>query len=430
MDIIGLRTSHLSTHSCINLKILRTAGAAWLEGDAVSTIALAEAAATARCRRGSECCTALASLQLALLLTNLRCTDEARRAVRQAAATIDDPAITSVTALVRAKIALCEGSFDEADDLCDTGMGATADPRLASWAPIGNMVRALTAMRRGAVATMIRYADQLKEDVIFGRDTFPWNSPAWLVVQIIEAEKGWEVAVPLARRLLDSESSTRRLLLSEPTAASFLVRILLRADEREPAQRARHCAAVLAEQNPEFHVLSAASLHLEGLLEKDVGLLKQTATSDCDAWTLALMNEDIGDLLAEDSREFRQACAHYETAMRSYAEAGSPRDSSRVRSKLRPHNTSMAAARFWPNSRIPVLTDTEYAVAELVAGGLTNAEVAGKMFLSRHTVAFHLRKIFQKVGAKSRIELAVMWKQLVAREGLDVAGGEPLTQVS
>jgi DNA-binding CsgD family transcriptional regulator len=68
-----------------------------------------------------------------------------------------------------------------------------------------------------------------------------------------------------------------------------------------------------------------------------------------------------------------------------------------------------------------MLTDTEYAVAELVAGGLTNAEVAGKMFLSRHTVAFHLRKIFQKVGAKSRIELAVMWKQLVGRENLDIA---------
>ncbi|MFX0579409.1 helix-turn-helix domain-containing protein [Nocardia nepalensis] len=342
--------------------------------------------------------------------------------MQQATTTVDDPAVNAATALVRAKIALCDGSFDEADDLSDTGMAVTADPRLASWAPIGNMVRALTAMRRGAVATMIRHADQLKEDVIFGRDTFPWNSPAWLVVQIIEAEKGWEVAVPLARRVLDSESSARRLLLSEPTAASFLVRILLRAEDREPAQRARRCAATLAADNPDFRVLSAVSRHLEGLLEKDVSLLQQTATSDCDPWTLAVMNEDIGDLLSENSREFRQACMHYETAMRSYAEAGSPRDSSRVRSKLRPHNTSMAAARFWPNSRIPVLTDTEYAVAELVAGGLTNAEVASKMFLSRHTVAFHLRKIFQKVGAKSRIELAVMWKQLVVREGLDIAG--------
>lgn len=421
MGIMGLAASGLSTHNCINLEILHTAGSVWLEGDVVSAISLAEAAATARCRRGSECCTALASLQLALLLTNLRRIDEARHAVRQAALAVDDPAINAVTALVKAKIALCDGRIDEAGNLCDAGMLVANDPRYASWAPIGNMVRAITAMRRGELATMIHHANQLKEDVLFGRDPFPWASPAWLVVQIIEAEKGWEVAVPLARALLESEASTRGFLLSEPTAASFVVRILLRAGDRETAQRVRRCAVALAAENPEIHAIAAAALHLEALLEKDVNLLQQAVASGCDTWTRASVNEDIGDLLSESSEEFRQVCAHYETAMRSYADAGSPRDSSRVRSKLRRHDTSKAAARFWPSSRIPALTDTEYAVAELVAGGLTNAEVAGKMFLSRHTVAFHLRKIFQKVGAKSRIELAVMWKQLVGRESLDIS---------
>ncbi|WP_345595319.1 helix-turn-helix transcriptional regulator [Streptomyces marokkonensis] len=424
--ITGLTASCLSTHNCINLEILRTAGSVWLEGDVVSAIALAEAAAAARCRQGSERCTALASLQLALLLTNLRRIDEARRAVRQATAVLDDPAINAVTALVRAKIALCDGRIDEAISLCDTGMVVANDPSLASWASIGSMVSAIIAMRRGELATMIHHANQIKEDVIFGRDglwgrdTFPWNSPAWLVVQIIEAEKGWKVAVPLARGLLTSESSTRGLLLSEPSAASFLVRILLRADDRETAERGRRCAAVLAAENPGIHAIAAAALHLEALLEKDVSLLQQVAASDCDERTRSSVNEDIGDLLSESSGGFRQACMHYETAMRSYADAGSPRDSSRVRSKLRRHDAPKTAARFWPSSRISVLTDTEYAVAELVAGGLTNAEVGGQMYLSRHTVAFHLRKVFQKVGAKSRIELAVMWKQLIGQD-LDVA---------
>ncbi len=429
LGIEGVTASCLSAHNCINLEILNTAGSVWREGDVVSAVSLAEAASTARCRRGSARCTALASLQLALLLTNLRCIDEAWHAVRRAVAAVDDPAIHAVTALVRAKIALCEGRVTEAVDLCDIGMVVANDPRYASWASIGNMVRAITAMRRGELATMIHHANQLKEDVLFGRDAlfgqdtvaFPWDSPAWLVVQIIEAEKGWEVAVPLARGLLGSDSSTRGLLLSEPAAASFLVRILLRADDREPAQRGRRCAATLAAENPDIHALKAAALHLDALLEKDISMFKQAAAASRDAWTRASANEDIGDLLSESPGECRQASAHYETAMRSYADAGSPRDSSRVRSKLRRHDTSKAAARFWPSSRIPMLTDTEYAVAELVAGGLTNAEVAGKMFLSRHTVAFHLRKIFQKVGAKSRIELAVMWKQLVGRENLDIA---------
>jgi DNA-binding CsgD family transcriptional regulator len=51
-------------------------------------------------------------------------------------------------------------------------------------------------------------------------------------------------------------------------------------------------------------------------------------------------------------------------------------------------------------------------VALLVAEGLTNVEVAAKLFLSKHTVDSHLRKIFAKLDLKRRVELA----RLVARE--------------
>jgi transcriptional regulator of acetoin/glycerol metabolism/DNA-binding CsgD family transcriptional regulator len=52
------------------------------------------------------------------------------------------------------------------------------------------------------------------------------------------------------------------------------------------------------------------------------------------------------------------------------------------------------------------LTDTERSVANLVAEGLTNRQIAERVFISRHTVDFHLRAIFRKVGVASRIELA------------------------
>jgi DNA-binding CsgD family transcriptional regulator len=52
------------------------------------------------------------------------------------------------------------------------------------------------------------------------------------------------------------------------------------------------------------------------------------------------------------------------------------------------------------------LTPTERRVAELVAQGHTNREVAGRLFLSTKTVAAHLTSAYAKLGVRSRTELA------------------------
>jgi DNA-binding CsgD family transcriptional regulator len=52
------------------------------------------------------------------------------------------------------------------------------------------------------------------------------------------------------------------------------------------------------------------------------------------------------------------------------------------------------------------LTATERAIAELVAAGHTNEEVAAALSLSPRTVAWNLSKIYRKVGVRSRTELA------------------------
>lgn len=51
------------------------------------------------------------------------------------------------------------------------------------------------------------------------------------------------------------------------------------------------------------------------------------------------------------------------------------------------------------------LTDTERSVAHVVAEGLTNREAAERLFLSPHTVDFHLRSIYRKLGTSSRVQL-------------------------
>ena len=65
----------------------------------------------------------------------------------------------------------------------------------------------------------------------------------------------------------------------------------------------------------------------------------------------------------------------------------------------------MVASRIARESGWDAMTDSELAVARLVAQGLTNREVAEKLFVSPHTVNSHLRQIFAKLDINSRVEL-------------------------
>ena len=52
------------------------------------------------------------------------------------------------------------------------------------------------------------------------------------------------------------------------------------------------------------------------------------------------------------------------------------------------------------------LTAQERQIAELARGGLSNPEIGARLFLSPRTVEWHLRKVFGKLGIRSRHELA------------------------
>ena len=137
------------------------------------------------------------------------------------------------------------------------------------------------------------------------------------------------------------------------------------------------------------------------------------AGGDADADTDGRCHRIVVDL-AERGPDRGEAIRVLESVLGTYTAVGATRDAARVVNKLREHGVRRGAIRTVESeaTRPHGLTNTEFAVAELVSQGHTNCEVGRQLFISRHTVAFHLKKVFQKLNITSRVELAAAWKVL------------------
>jgi DNA-binding NarL/FixJ family response regulator len=62
----------------------------------------------------------------------------------------------------------------------------------------------------------------------------------------------------------------------------------------------------------------------------------------------------------------------------------------------------------------PLLSEREREVLEAIAAGSTNREIAGRLFLSPHTIKEHTSALYRKLGARNRAEAV----QLAQRIGL------------
>lgn len=97
-------------------------------------------------------------------------------------------------------------------------------------------------------------------------------------------------------------------------------------------------------------------------------------------------------------RHKRQAAEQLRRALETFDRLGARRWSQRATAEL-----SRVGV---PAQLAAGLTETEQQVAELVATGLSNREVAARLFISMRTVESNLSRVYHKLGLRSRTELA------------------------
>ena len=108
-----------------------------------------------------------------------------------------------------------------------------------------------------------------------------------------------------------------------------------------------------------------------------------------------------GEWLRRDNRR-QDARGHLRSAYDILSAAGADAFADRARRELAAAGDPVADRAAHTSD---ALTVQEAHIAGLAADGLTNAEIGARLFLSPHTVEWHMRKVFTKLGISSRRQL-------------------------
>ena len=120
----------------------------------------------------------------------------------------------------------------------------------------------------------------------------------------------------------------------------------------------------------------------------------------------AFARQLLGQALAARG-EREEAIAELREAERELDACGSLRERDAVRRELRKLGARREArGPAAGETGVDSLTKREHEIAALVTDRMTNKEIAAELFLSEKTIESHLRNIFFKLGAGSRVDVA------------------------
>jgi DNA-binding CsgD family transcriptional regulator len=154
----------------------------------------------------------------------------------------------------------------------------------------------------------------------------------------------------------------------------------------------------------------ASALYCRGMLNHDAAELMRAAeryeAASRPLLRAKALEAAASEFIVSDDRD--QARGAFTKAVEIYSALGAVTDVARLQTIFRahgirrgPHSKHRSARSGWDS-----LTPTEVKVAALVGDGLSNPEIAAKLFLSRRTVATHVSHILKKLNVHSRTDIA------------------------
>ena len=354
-------------------------------------------------------------LILSLNHRTMRQLDAADLAIQATEEEINDLGLTVLAAqpaLFRSVLNLIAGRLDDAAAEAQTGKTIAEELGTHGFTRVGLSILAFIAMRRGDLDAAVEHIEQYQSipaapEMLFGP---VWER--WVMAAVAEAQGDPGRAIDALRTIYTDEEERRWALLTTPLAAAWMTRLALAAANRPYAQAIVDTAEYLARSNPDFPVFAVTFAHVRGIFHQDPGALAPAAADQPEPCgyvprppkTSASCWPPLPVLLPRRRpssawmRRWRVMSAWVRSGTRPGCEPGGLR-------------ALGVRRRHWAQSQRPAfgwdsLTDTERAVAGLIARGMTNRQAAERMFLSPHTVSTHLRRMFGKLDIASRAELA------------------------
>ncbi len=129
-------------------------------------------------------------------------------------------------------------------------------------------------------------------------------------------------------------------------------------------------------------------------------------TFDLDEYVYAALQAGAGGFLLKDAGPAELLAAI--RAVHSGESVVAPSATRRLLERFLPSLPNDSAAHHAAEKRLDALTEREREVLTEVAHGLTNGEIAGKLYLAEATVKTHIGHILAKLDLRDRVQMVVL----------------------